>query len=124
MRKERRQAAIALFATIVLVAVFACACALKSNIKSCEVTFDGINGVGEGEYDGSYTAEQLQNVPYVAYKIKAEAAGEYKLKLGYIISGDPTYITSYNSARSMICRLERDEILEELVKVYIETKLQ
>ena len=57
MRKERRQAAIALFATIVLVAVFACACALKSNIKSCEVTFDGINGVGEGEYDGSYTAD-------------------------------------------------------------------
>ena len=34
--------------------------------------------------------------------------------VGYIISGDPTYITSYNAARSMICRLERDEIIEEL----------
>ena len=33
--------------------------------------------------------------------------------------GDPTYITSYNSARSMICRLERDEILEELVRFYL-----
>ena len=39
--------------------------------------------------------------------------------VGYIMSGDPTYITSYNSARSMICRLERDEILEELVRFYL-----
>ena len=39
--------------------------------------------------------------------------------VGYIISGDPTYITSYNSARSMICRLERDEIIEELVRFYV-----
>ena len=40
--------------------------------------------------------------------------------VGYIISGDPTYITSYNQARSMICRLERDEIVEELVRVYLQ----
>ncbi len=39
--------------------------------------------------------------------------------VGYIISGDPTYITSYQQARSMICRLERDEIVEELVRVYL-----
>ncbi len=39
--------------------------------------------------------------------------------VGYIISGDPTYITSYNNARSLIRRFERDEILEELVKNYI-----
>ena len=39
--------------------------------------------------------------------------------VGYIISGDPTYITSHNQARSMICRLERDEILEELVRFYL-----
>ena len=38
---------------------------------------------------------------------------------GYLISGDPTYITSYGQARSMICRLERDEIMEELVRVYL-----
>ena len=44
--------------------------------------------------------------------------------VGYIMSGDPTYITSYNGARSLIMKVERDEILEELVKVYIETKLQ
>ena len=44
--------------------------------------------------------------------------------VGYIISGDPTYITSHNQARSMICRLERDEILEELVRYYLEGHTQ
>jgi uncharacterized protein (UPF0297 family) len=39
--------------------------------------------------------------------------------VGYILSGDPTYITSYNNARSMIRKLERDELLEELVKDYL-----
>ena len=40
--------------------------------------------------------------------------------VGYILSGDPTYITSYNQARSLIRRLERDEILEELVRSYVD----
>lgn len=40
--------------------------------------------------------------------------------VGYIISGDPTYITSHHSARSLICRLERDEIVEELVRCYLQ----
>ena len=39
--------------------------------------------------------------------------------VGYILSDDPTYITSYNGARSLIVRIERDELLEELVKSYI-----
>ena len=43
--------------------------------------------------------------------------------VGYLISGDPTYITSYNSARSLICRLERDEILEEVVRFYVRRHL-
>ena len=40
--------------------------------------------------------------------------------VGYILSGDPTYITGYNNARNLIGRVERDELLEELVKKYIE----
>lgn len=40
--------------------------------------------------------------------------------VGYIMSDDPTYITSYQNARSRIARLTRDEILEELVKTFIE----
>ena len=44
--------------------------------------------------------------------------------VGYIMSGDPTYITSHKGARSLIMKVERDEILEELMKVYVETKLK
>lgn len=39
--------------------------------------------------------------------------------IGYILSGDPTYITSYNDARSMIRKLERDELLEEILRTYL-----
>lgn len=42
--------------------------------------------------------------------------------VGYLLSGDPAYITSFGNARSLIRRLERDEILEELVKSYLEQK--
>lgn len=42
--------------------------------------------------------------------------------VGYIMSGDPTYITSYKSARSLIMKVERDEILEELMSAYIQTR--
>ncbi|MBQ9887406.1 MAG: IreB family regulatory phosphoprotein [Lachnospiraceae bacterium] len=44
--------------------------------------------------------------------------------VGYIMSGDPTYITSAKNARSLIMRVERDELLEELLKAYIDTKLE
>ena len=40
--------------------------------------------------------------------------------VGYIMSGDPTYITSHNNARSLIMKVERDELVEELLKAYIE----
>lgn len=39
--------------------------------------------------------------------------------VGYILSGDPTYITSHNNARNKIRTIERDELLEKLVKSYI-----
>lgn len=39
--------------------------------------------------------------------------------VGYILSGDPTYITSHNDARNLIRQIERDELLEKLVKNYI-----
>ena len=39
--------------------------------------------------------------------------------VGYIISEDPTYITNYNNARSRICRLDRDELLQELLVSYL-----
>lgn len=44
--------------------------------------------------------------------------------VGYIMSGDPTYITSHKNARSLIMKVERDEILEELLSVYIHVRLE
>ena len=56
---------------------------------------------------------------YVYHALQAKGYDPITQIVGYIISGDPTYITSHNQARSMICRLERDEIMEELVRVYL-----
>lgn len=42
--------------------------------------------------------------------------------VGYVMSGDPTYITSHNNARSMIMKVERDELVEELLTEYIRTR--
>ena len=44
--------------------------------------------------------------------------------VGYIMSGDPTYITSYKGARSLIMKAERDEIIEVLLENYIDTRLK
>lgn len=44
--------------------------------------------------------------------------------VGYIMSGDPTYITSHNNARSMIMKVERDELIEEALTYYINNKLK
>ena len=44
--------------------------------------------------------------------------------VGYVMSGDPTYITSHKNARSLIMKVERDEILEELLSVYIAAKIE
>mgnify|MGYP000483942299 CR=1 FL=1 len=42
--------------------------------------------------------------------------------VGYIMSGDPTYITSHKGARSMIMKVERDELVEELLTEYIKNR--
>ena len=42
--------------------------------------------------------------------------------VGYLLSGDPTYITSHNNARSNIRRIERDELIEELVRSYVKQR--
>ena len=44
--------------------------------------------------------------------------------VGYIMSGDPTYITSHKNARSLIMKVERDELLEEVLKFYIGNKIK
>ncbi len=44
--------------------------------------------------------------------------------VGYIMSGDPTYIPSHNNARSLIMKVERDELVEEMLKEYIDKSLK
>ncbi len=58
-------------------------------------------------------------IEYVYQALKAKGHDPILQLVGYIISGDPTYITSYNNARSLIRRLERDELLEEFVRFYV-----
>lgn len=59
-------------------------------------------------------------IRYVYQALKAKGHDPIMQIVGYIISGDPTYITSFNNARSLIRRVERDEILEEFVRFYVE----
>ena len=67
--------------------------------------------------EGGSDARTILNHVYRA--LQAKGYDPVTQLVGYLISGDPTYITSYGQARSMICRLERDEIVEELVRVYL-----
>lgn len=65
-------------------------------------------------------AESAEEIIMRVYQaLKAKGYDPITQIVGYILSGDPTYITSYNRARSLIRRLERDEILEELVRNYV-----
>ena len=65
--------------------------------------------------------ESAEDIIHVVYEaLKAKGHDPIMQIVGYLISGDPTYITSYNNARSLIRRLERDEILEEFVRFYMQ----
>lgn len=69
------------------------------------------------EADKSQEVHDILEIVYDALKIKGY--DPISQIVGYILSDDPTYITGYNGARSLIAKVERDEILEELVKNYI-----
>ncbi len=66
---------------------------------------------------------QVKDVLDLVYNAMAEKGyNPVNQIVGYIMSGDPTYITSYKGARSVIMKVERDELVEELLKAYIENK--
>lgn len=58
----------------------------------------------------------------VYHSLKEKGYNPINQLVGYIISGDPTYITNYNGARALVRKLERDEILEEVLKSYLNVK--
>ena len=64
---------------------------------------------------------QAKDILEIVYKALVEKGyNPVNQIVGYIMSGDPTYITSYNGARSLIMKMERDELVEEMFKTYIE----
>lgn len=65
--------------------------------------------------------EVREVVSHVYEALKLKGYDPISQIVGYILSDDPTYITSYNGARGMIAKLERDELLEEFVKTYVNT---
>jgi uncharacterized protein (UPF0297 family) len=70
--------------------------------------------------DEVYNAHEVLTKVYAA--LKEKGYNPINQIVGYLLSGDPAYITSHNNARSLVRRLERDELLEELVRSYLETE--
>ena len=63
---------------------------------------------------------QVSDVIKIVYQALSEKGyNPVNQIVGYIMSGDPTYITSHRNARSLIMKVERDELVEELLKEYI-----
>ncbi|MDD2978845.1 MAG: IreB family regulatory phosphoprotein [Hespellia sp.] len=64
---------------------------------------------------------QAKDILEIVYKaLKEKGYNPVNQVVGYIMSGDPTYITSHNGARSLIMKVERDELVEEMLKAYID----
>ena len=63
---------------------------------------------------------QVKDVLEIVYRaLREKGYNPVNQMVGYIMSGDPTYITSHNGARSLIMKMERDELVEEMLKSYI-----
>jgi uncharacterized protein (UPF0297 family) len=66
------------------------------------------------------TPEAKEVLQSVYQALKEKGYKPINQLVGYLLSGDPAYITSFNNARNLIRRLERDELLEELLRSYLE----
>ena len=71
----------------------------------------------------SGTQIQAKDILEIVYQaLREKGYNPVNQIVGYIMSGDPTYITSHNGARSVIMKAERDELVEELLKEYIKNR--
>lgn len=70
--------------------------------------------------DKTISVEEILEQVYLA--LKQKGYNPVNQIVGYIMSGDPTYITSHNNARSLIMKVERDELVEEVIRHFIESK--
>lgn len=81
----------------------------EADIMGETMKFDGLNK----------KVEPKEIIMEVYQALKEKGYNPISQFVGYIMSGDPTYITSHNSARALIMKLERDELVEELFKEYL-----
>ena len=65
------------------------------------------------------SAEMKQILTEVYRSLTEKGYNPINQIVGYLLSEDPTYITNHNNARSLICKLDRDELLQELVRHYL-----
>ena len=65
-------------------------------------------------------AEMREILTTVYKSLKVKGYNPINQLVGYILYEDPTYITNYNNARTLICRIDRDEVLQELLRSYLE----
>ncbi len=65
-------------------------------------------------------AEMREILSSVYNSLKVKGYNPINQLVGYILSDDLTYITNYNNARTLICRIDRDELLQELLRRYLE----
>ena len=64
---------------------------------------------------------QAKDILEIVYQaLREKGYNPVSQMVGYVMSGDPTYITSHNGARSLIMKMERDELVDEMLKAYIE----
>jgi uncharacterized protein (UPF0297 family) len=81
-----------------------------------------IDGTMKFKLEMEVTNKTKEILMDVSSSLKEKGYNPINQLVGYILSGDPTYITSYNNARAMIRKLERDELLEELLRSYLEER--
>ena len=72
------------------------------------------------DLSGDRTADVHALMSYVLSALKEKGYNPINQLVGYFMSGDPTYITNYKGARGIIRRMERDELLEVIVRDYCE----
>lgn len=81
---------------------------------------ESTNNTAKFDYNMEKLNEAREIISQVYQALMEKGYNPNNQLIGYILSGDPTYITSHNNARSLIMKIERDELLEELLNVYLD----
>jgi len=78
------------------------------------------NNTAKFDYNLESLNEAREIISQVYQSLKEKGYNPNNQLIGYVLSGDPTYITNHNNARSLIRKIERDELLEEILNVYLD----